>query len=126
MVIVLQGETSAKKNSRINDTRSGRNFPNPRYMQWRDDAILQVLAQTKGWKAPIPCSITITFFHGDKRVRDSDNGLTSILDMLKDCGVLLDDRWIYVPHKDVWDAFDKNNARAVISIEPVKLPVWSR
>ena len=120
MTLVIYGEAPAKKNSRVNNTKSGRSFPNPRYVQWHDDAILQVLAQTRGWKAPIPCSITITFFHGDKRVRDSDNGLTSILDMLKDCGVLLDDRWMYVPHKTVWDAYDKNNARAIVSFEAMK------
>lgn len=52
-------------------------------------------------------------------MRDSDNGLSSILDMLKDCGVLLDDRWEYVPHKEVWDVYDKGNARCVVSIEGI-------
>ena len=119
MKIVIQGETPSKKNSRIN-TRSGRSFPNPRYTEWHNFAILQVRSQLQGWKAPDPCSIEITFFHGDKRRRDGDNGLSSIMDMLKDNGTIVDDCWEHVPHEDVWNEFDKGNPRCEIEITEYK------
>lgn len=119
MVFVLPGEVPSKKNSRIN-TLSGRSFPSKRYMEWRDMAVMEVRSQLKGWKAPVPCSIIVTFYHGDRRRRDADNGVTSILDMLKDAGVLIDDCWEYVPHKQDWNALDRGHARCAISIEPLR------
>lgn len=120
MKFTIIGETPSKKNSRILNTKTKRSFPNPRYIEWHDIAIAQVKGQIKDWKAPIPSSLTITFYHGDMKVRDSDNSLSSILDMLKDCGVLLDDRWAYVPHKEVTDKLDKGNARCEIEITEYK------
>ena len=44
-----------------------------------------------------PCIVTdrvrvsIAFHHGDLRRRDSDNGTSSILDLMVDCGILKDD-----------------------------------
>lgn len=60
--------------------------------------------------------LTITFYHGDKKRRDSDNQLSSILDLLVDAGILADDNWQIIPQKEIFDVFDKDNARAVISI----------
>ena len=119
MKIVLKGEVPSKKNSRIN-TKSGRSFPNPRYVEWHNLAILQVRSQLQGWKAPDPCSVEITFYHGDKRRRDGDNGLSSIMDMLKDNGTIVDDCWEHVPHEEVWNKFDKGNPRCEIEITEYK------
>ena len=120
MKIVIQGETPSKKNSRIMNTKTKRSFPNPRYVEWHDYAILQVRSQLQGWKAPIPCSISVTFIHGDKRRRDSDNGMSSILDMLKDNGTIEDDCWELVRHTETWNDFDKGNARCEIEITEYK------
>lgn len=119
--LILTGETPSKKNSRIN-TRSGRSFPSQKYTQWHSIAVLEIKkAIAKRKIKPIPKGkqvfLTITFYHGDKRKRDSDNQLTSILDTLVDAGVLLDDNWRIIPHKEIFDAYDKDNARAIISIE---------
>lgn len=120
MKIILQGETPSKKNSRIINTKTKRSFPNPRYVEWHDLAILQVRSQLKGWNAPVPCSIRVIFFHGDKHRRDSDNAMSSILDMLKDCGTIIDDCWEYIPHLESWNFYDKNNSRCVIDISELK------
>lgn len=102
------------------NTKTKRSFPNPRYMEWHDCAILQTRSQLQGWKAPIPCSISVTFIHGDKRRKDSDNALSSILDMLKDNGTIEDDCWEYVRHLETWNEFDKGNPRCVIEITEYK------
>ena len=118
--IILQGETPSKKNSRIN-TKSGRSFPNARYMRWHNDAVEQIYRkQLKGEIKPITederVKLTVTFYHGDYKRRDSDNQLSSILDTLVDAGILTDDNWRVIPQKEIFDVFDKDNARAVISL----------
>ena len=122
--ICLRGETPSKKNSRIN-TKSGRSFPNRRFTQWHDDALAQILKQGAAGKVGAIAGgsrlrLTVTFYHGDKKRRDSDNQLSSILDLLVDAGVLEDDNWQAIPEKHVYDVFDKDNARAVIALEELK------
>lgn len=122
MKITLMGETPPKKNSRIN-TRSGRSFPNPRYVKWHDTVIneLNYLLATKkierfeGKKV----RIEITFWHGTLVRRDSDNQLSSILDTLVDAKIIDDDEWKVVPRKVINDEYDKGNARAEIIIEEI-------
>ena len=126
MTLVIQGETPAKKNSRIN-TRSGRSFPSKRYTDWQDSALRQVIEQTAEHNAHgKPCELanslelTVTFYHGDMKRRDSDNQLSSVLDMLVKARVIEDDSWVIIPAKHVYDAYDKGNPRCVISMEPMK------
>ena len=119
--ITLRGETPSKKNSRIN-TKSGRSFPSAVYAHWHLNALCQISRWERAGKiAPIAKSkrvkLTVTFYHGDKKRRDSDNQLSSILDTLVDAGILADDCWQCVPCKMVFDEYDKNNARAEISLE---------
>ncbi|MBO7715811.1 MAG: RusA family crossover junction endodeoxyribonuclease [Methanobrevibacter sp.] len=120
MTFILQGETPSKKNSRIMNTKTKRSFPNPRYTQWHDLAIFEMRKQIQDFQAPRPCSIVITFYHGDKRRRDSDNGVSSIMDMLKDAGVIVDDCWEYVRHTESWNEYDKGNAKCEIEINEYK------
>ena len=128
MVLVIRGETPSKKNSRIN-TRSGRSFPSKRYTEWLNSALAQVIEQTaeayaRGstlrFEKSSRLSLTVTFYHGDLRRRDSDNQLSSILDMLVDAQVLADDDWTTLPAKFVFDVYDKGNPRCVICLEPIK------
>ena len=116
--IILTGETPSKKNSRIN-TKSGRSFPNARYMRWHNEAVEQIYAlQLKGKIQPIAqnsrVKLTVTFYHGDLKRRDSDNQLSSILDTLVDAGILSDDNWQVIPQKEIFDAYDKDNAPPVM------------
>jgi len=120
MTFTIYGETPSKKNSRIN-TRNGRSFPSKRYKMWHDDAIMQIAAFFDG-KIPIMPNdkknkVSVIFYHGDLRDRDSDNQLTSILDMLKDAGVIKDDTWKIIKRGSFDNEYDKGNARCVVSLE---------
>ena len=118
---IIDGETPAKKNSRIN-TRSGRSFPSKRYQQWHDVARLQVQSQMRQLDKPIdyPCIVSITFVHGDLVRRDSDNATSSILDLLMDCKVLKDDAWTIVRKIAIDNLYEKKNPRAIVNIEVLK------
>ncbi len=116
---VLTGETPAKKNSRIT-LRNGRTIPSKRYTEWHKLASSQIFSQSiKQVKNPLECpvKIKIAFTHGDKRRRDSDNGVSSILDLLTDCKVLSDDKWEIVRQLEVQNEYEKNNAQCKITIE---------
>lgn len=126
MVLVIRGETPSKKNSRIN-TRSGRSFPGKRYMDWLDSALFQLVDQIADFRRngktlvfERGLELTVTFYHGDLKRRDSDNQLSSILDMLVDAQVIPDDNWEILPAKHIFDAYDKGNPRCVISLEPLR------
>ena len=117
MTLTIYGETPSKKNSRIN-TRSGRSFPSKRYTEWHDDAVTQILRQWDCRNKPIEkCNISLVFYHGDLRKRDSDNGTSSIFDLLKDVGVIRDDNWMNIPSHHVGNDYDKKNPRCEIVIE---------
>ena len=122
MKITLQGETPSKKNNRIN-TKSGRSFPNQRYMKWHDAVVSQLhyLLMTKQLVSfeCMTVKMTVTFWHGDKVRRDSDNQLSSILDTLVDAKILSDDNWKVIPEKHIYDKYEKDNARCEIEIEPL-------
>ena len=122
--IVLTGETPSKKNSRIN-TRSGRSFPNARYVKWHNDAVAQICKQQMTGKVlsignDEQVKLSVTFYHGDLKRRDSDNQLSSILDTRVDAGVLFDDNWRIIPQKEIFDLFDKGNPRCEIVIETIE------
>ena len=122
MKITLQGEVPSKKNSRIN-TKSGRSFPNQRYMKWHNAVVSQLnymlltkqLISFEGMKV----KMTVTFWHDTLRRRDSDNQLSSILDTLVDAKILSDDNWKLIPEKHIYDKYEKDNARCEIEIEPL-------
>lgn len=117
----IHGETPSKKNSRIN-TRSGRSFPNKKYQDWHVLAVGQIVYQKMKMKNvpfPIdrPIRIKMTFTHGDLRRRDSDNGASSILDTLKDSGIIADDNWRIVKELCVLNEFEKNKPSCKICVE---------
>lgn len=96
LIIEIPFETVPKKNSRIN-TSSGRSFPSLRYKEWHRKAINYVFIYKNRIKdSDYPISLEVTFQHSDKRHRDLDNQLSSILDLLKDALVIKDDSCIYI------------------------------
>lgn len=95
--IYLEGETPAKKNSRVTDTRTGRSFPSARYRNWEQEKILEVRRQYQGDPFSGQAFVFLIFYHEDRRSRDSDNQVSSVFDMLKKAKVLKDDRWTLLP-----------------------------
>lgn len=112
----LNGETPAKKNSRI-VLKNGRNIPSKNYQQWHERAICEVNLQAKVRNICEPCTIRLFFCHGDLRRRDSDNGCSSIMDLLVDCGILQDDNWQIVKNIEIKNGYEKNNAFCIVEIE---------
>lgn len=120
--LVIKGETPAKKNSRI-VLKNGRNIPSKKYQEWHAEAEAQILKQ-KALLSGLPVSkeiaVTIEFIHGDLRRRDSDNGTSSILDLLCDTGILTDDNWQIVKKLQITNTYEKNNPMAIIAIQPIE------
>jgi len=116
MKLIIQGETPAKKNSRIN-TRSGRSFPSKKYTEWHKNASSHIpfLDTIEN-----PCVINLHFIHGDLRRRDSDNGTSSILDLLVDSKVLKDDNWQIVKELHIKNSYEKNKPRCEIEIREIE------
>ena len=114
----LEGEVPAKKNSRVFNTRTHRSFPSSRYLNWHKQAVLDIKQQAKG-KTFERCYISLIFCHGDKRRRDSDNGVSSVFDTLVDAGVIPDDNWNVITRHEVSNLYEKNNACCVITIREV-------
>lgn len=117
----ILGETPGKKNSKI-WTKSGKLIPSAKHQKWHTDALIQLNSQIcrMGQDMPNmiedPVAITLTFYHGDQVRRDSDNQTSSIMDLLQDAKVLADDRWQIVRILNIYNHFDKGNARCVIEI----------
>lgn len=90
---VLDGETPSKKNNRIG-LRSGKNIPSEKYRKWLQAKKIELFRQ--GILCPPiekPLTIEFFFYHTDNRTRDTDNQISSILDLLKDAKVIKDDNW---------------------------------
>lgn len=109
---VLTGETPSKKNSRIG-LRNGKNIPSERYQKWKKAKHIELLHQ--GILCPPldkPLTIEFFFHHSDNRTRDTDNQISSILDLLKDAKVIKDDNWqivkrisaeaLYTQYQESW------------------------
>ena len=123
MKLIIEGETPAKKNSRI-VLPNGRNIPSKRYQEWHESALLQVRAMTINHNTiSHPVMISLSFFHGDLKKRDSDNGTSSILDTLVDAGVLQDDNWEIVRVYTVYNHYDKGHAMCEIDIHELKTTI---
>lgn len=117
--LYIFGETPSKKNSRI-VLPNGRNIPGKRYQQWHKDAMQQLVEQIKDHKdLPITdeVSIRLDFVHGDMRRRDSDNGTSSVLDLLTDAGIIADDKWQIVRKLQISNFYRKNDPMCIVEIE---------
>ena len=121
----LMGEVPSKKNANKFNTKTGVVYKDKHYREWYEDAKMQIQSQALMQardvfgSVPLNCElkINLTFYHGDMRRRDSDNGTSSILDLLTDCGILEDDCWTIVRTLNIQNFYDKNMARCVIEIE---------
>lgn len=88
----LAGLPPAKKNSRRN-FKSGVSLPSVRYELWQKYAVAEISEVWNEEPIQMTSSICLTLGISDKRRKDLDNMLTSVLDMLVHCNVLEDDDW---------------------------------
>ena len=95
--IVITGRIPSKKNSRNIFVRNGKPISNPskKYAEWHEQASWELLSQ-KPPKNIEHCEIEMKFYAPDNRAADLDNRATSVLDLLVDNGVIVDDSWFVV------------------------------
>lgn len=89
--IVITGRIPSKKNSRIPIVIKGRSvsIPSNKYRTWHRDAAKQLIGAPKMTQK----GITIKFWLPDNRKTDLNNKAASVLDLLKDVGIIEDDAW---------------------------------
>ena len=109
----LIGETVSKKNNNKFNAKYRFTYKT----KWYESAVMQLRPQIKTKGIDYPVEISMLFVHGDKRKRDSDNGQTSILDLLVREGVIVDDNWFIVRRLVVNNDFEKGNSHCIITIK---------
>ena len=120
MIIHIPLETPSKKNSRVVDRLTGRTFPSKTYTEWhRRAAIWLKTTYDLPCLEKRPYIVYMGFCHGDRRRRDSDNGVSSIFDLLVDLHVLPDDCWEVVRKISVENYYEKNKPGVEIAIVPL-------
>lgn len=115
----LKGEVSCKKNENKFNRKTGRVYKTGRFVAWHRDAMLQVLSQGVP-RSPIKLyEARFVLYHGTRRRVDSDNQVSSLLDLLQDARVVADDCWTCVPKKVIEDVYRKGRPGADIVIVPI-------
>lgn len=89
---ILPGSVPSKKNQRQTFYRNGKiiNIPSKKYKEWHD-ASVDFLDGFGSLKPPY--EIYLVFWMKDNRKTDIDNKVSSVLDLLKDVGIIEDDCW---------------------------------
>lgn len=113
---IINGEVVPKKNSRIT-LKNGKTIPSSRFTTWHIKAQAELYLQSRPEK-PInsECIINFVLYHSNNARRDSDNQISSILDLLQDVYILEDDRWQIVKEIKVSNCIDKEKPRCEITI----------
>lgn len=112
--LTLEGGIPSKKNSRVN-LESGISVPNNKFVQWQNDALKQVRSQTRDRFLGVVQIELIIYFATLGRA-DTDNKVTSILDMLVESLVLKDDYWESVARTVYEASYRPRKAGAFIRI----------
>lgn len=115
--IILAGNVPAKKNSRIN-RYDGKSFPSRAFSDWQETAIKNVHIQTREHFTG-HVMVEFIFYFGTLGRADTDNKVTSILDMLVKAGVLPDDYWESVSKTSYEAAYRPGKPGAFIRITPL-------
>ena len=113
----LIGETVSKKNNNKFNAKYRFTYKTKGYVNWYESAVMQLRPQINTKGIDYPVEISMLFVHGDNRRRDSDNGLTSILDLLVREGVIVDDNWTVIRRINVDNDYVKGNPHCIITIK---------
>ena len=114
---IIPLETPSKKNSR-QFLKNGKNIPSIQYQSWEQEAYYILKTHKERPLDPIdkPVKICMTFTHGDNVRRDSDNQVSSILDLLQEIEILKDDCWQIIRQIEVHNEFEKGKSKVLIEI----------
>lgn len=123
MKMTILGSVPSKKNSKRIVTNRKTNKPfiisSARHEEWHKGAIPEMQHQWKGYQVTkYPIGVTMVFYWKDLRRHDLDNGMATILDALKDAGVLEDDDVRFVDTVQAqYGGLDRTNPRCEIYID---------
>lgn len=112
--LVLDGTIPSKKNSRVN-TPDGKSFPSTKFTQWQNDAIVEVRRQSRHRFFGL-VQIELILYFGTLGKADTDNKVTSILDMLVAAMMLKDDYWESVARTTYEAAYRPGKSGAFVRI----------
>lgn len=96
IVLQVRAPIPSKKNNRV-VLKNGVNIPSLEFRQWHKAHIKEL--KTKAFEHGVftcPVSVSVGIGFGNRIRRDLDNALTSVLDLLKDSGIIEDDDWNHV------------------------------
>lgn len=96
-------------------TRTGRHYPNRSWAAWRDDAVLQIMAQGPISILKTPAKATVRYRAGDLRCRDVPGLMDALWHVLERSGVVADDALLEEVHW--YTALDRDNPGATLEIE---------
>ena len=118
--LVVHGRTPSKKNSVMTMVRGGKvlHFPSNDYQKWHKQALGQLKTALKGSpRLEKVRAVHLCFYSENKRKFDLSNKAESIMDLLVDAGVLIDDNYDVVPELCLtYGGIDKGNPRCEITI----------
>jgi Holliday junction resolvase RusA-like endonuclease len=120
--MIIMGNVPSKKNSKriVTNRSTGKPFiiSSKIHEGWHSIAIPEMKRQSQSFKiTEYPISIRITFYWKDLRRHDLDNGVATILDALKDAGIIEDDYYKYIDRIEaIYGGLDRINPRCEISI----------
>ena len=92
-------------------------IPNNRYRKWHKAASWEIVSQGFKNKKIEKCTgIKLTFHFSDFRVRDLTNVAESVMDLLVDTGVLVDDKWTVTGPVNMVPVLDREWCGCIIEI----------
>jgi Holliday junction resolvase RusA-like endonuclease len=113
---ILHGEVVSKKNHRIT-LPNGKTIPSQGFRTWHEGALYQLFCQKRPKKPlDVPLRLQCVFIHGTMHRRDSDNQVTSILDLLQDAKIIKDDSWTIINRIEITNIYKKNESYCRIYI----------
>lgn len=119
--IRLTGPIPSKKNSRTTQRSTGRTFPSKRYKEWWRDAGIQLLEQRVTNIAIEQAEVIwLAFIFPDRRRRDLTNAAESVMDLLVDHKILIDDCWTVTGEVHLIPHYEKGVAGCDIRIFPLR------
>jgi len=117
--IILKGLIPSKKNSKQIIQVKGRPLiiPSKSFLAWERTARFQVRAQWNKCTLQKVEEVEIKLYFGTKRKADVSNKAESVMDLLVDCGVLVDDNYLVVPKLILTGSHRKGDPGAEIFIK---------
>lgn len=111
---VLHGAVPGGKNA-IKITRTGRRYPDQRFVLWRANALCQLPARRPLFKGPV--QLIVDYVPGDQRRRDMPGMLDALLHLLEKAGLVQDDAQVV---SLLWTPFpmDRERPQCTLTIKP--------